>query len=918
MNYFVVGQRWISRSESELGLGIISEVSSNRVSVLFLACDQRRLYARDNAPLTRVQFLVGETIETIEGISAEVIDVVEQEGLLYYRVSTASAEVLMIDEMTLSHSLQFNKPQDRLFRGQAETGRWFTLRYDTWQHKQRLQQSDVRGLLGARVSLIPHQLYIAYEAARRDRLRLMLADEVGLGKTIEAGLILHQRLNVGLASRLLIIVPESLLHQWLVEMLRRFNLMFSVLDEERCEGITEENPFLTAQLVLCTLDFFEQNSHRRAQALAADWDVVVVDEAHHLEWHEVDASEAYQFVEQLSQQVDGLILLTATPEQLGKRSHFAQLRLLDADRFYDFEAFVEEELHFKPIANLAEKIFYLKHPLTTEEQSLLVQLVDKAASAAFLKNSDDESSRKIILDQLIDRHGTGRALFRNSRHVVKGFPERALNCYALALEEQTDDVVYLRWLMSYLKDSSTDEQALLICKTAEMVLALQKALRDKHGVKVAVFHEGMSIIERDRAAAYFSDPDANVRILLCSEIGSEGRNFQFVHHLILWDLPNNPDLLQQRIGRLDRIGQQHKIQIHVPYIMGSAQESLCRWYDEGLRLFQHNSNAASEVYRQQAESLQQICSSIKQTGLGDLIKTAKRLMTEIEADMQVSRDLLLELNSFRQPQAQHIINAVNETLQADELWFYLERLFDCFGVDSEYHSTDCAILQAGELQRVSQFPYLPDEGMTVTINRQLALAREDMHYLTWEHPMVISAMDLVLSDYIGSAAFSVVKHANLESGQYCVECLFLIECSAPLDLQVTRFLPVTPLRFLINQAQLDISERIQHAELIDESHQLDQEQITEFMSYEHDNINQLISVAEQYAALAMQNIIESAVTEMLAVLSLEKKRLQVLSQVNQNIKISEIEAVKAKAIRLHDYIKAAKLRLDAVRFIITS
>jgi len=84
----------------------------------------------------------------------------------------------------------------------------------------------------------------------------------------------------------------------------------------------------------------------------------------------------------------------------------------------------------------------------------------------------------------------------------------------------------------------------------------------------------MSIIERDRAAAFFADEESSARLLICSEIGSEGRNFQFVHHLILWDLPTNPDLLQQRIGRLDRIGQKHVIQIHVPYIENSVQTTL--------------------------------------------------------------------------------------------------------------------------------------------------------------------------------------------------------------------------------------------------------------------------------------------------------------------------------------------------------
>ncbi|HHH7389356.1 TPA: helicase-related protein, partial [Escherichia coli] len=114
---------------------------------------------------------------------------------------------------------------------------------------------------------------------------------------------------------------------------------------------------------------------------------------------------------------------------------------------------------------------------------------------------------------------------------------------------------------------------------------LEDALRVRSGIPATVFHEGMSILERDRAAAYFADEEFGAQVLICSEIGSEGRNFQFSHHLVLFDLPAHPDLLEQRIGRLDRIGQQHTIQLHVPYLETSPQERLFKWYHEALNAF---------------------------------------------------------------------------------------------------------------------------------------------------------------------------------------------------------------------------------------------------------------------------------------------------------------------------------------------
>ena len=110
--------------------------------------------------------------------------------------------------------------------------------------------------------------------------------------------------------------------------------------------------------------------------------------------------------------------------------------------------------------------------------------------------------------------------------------------------------------------------------------SIAAALRSRSGIHAAVFHEGLSLIERDRAAAWFADLEFGTQVLVCSEIGSEGRNFQFAHHLVLFDLPLNPDLLEQRIGRLDRIGQTAAISLYVPYLEGSPQASMLQWYHE--------------------------------------------------------------------------------------------------------------------------------------------------------------------------------------------------------------------------------------------------------------------------------------------------------------------------------------------------
>ncbi|WP_446808155.1 RNA polymerase-associated protein RapA [Methylomonas sp. 2BW1-5-20] len=920
MNEFIPGQRWISNTESELGLGMVMDAEFNRVTVLFLATGDKRVYARDNAPLTRVQFNEGDVIESADYAKISVQQVQQHNGLLTYIGIDEDGQLQQIDEMELNHHIQFNKPQDRLFTGQFDPTAWFLLRYETWRRQQQHQQAATKGLQGARASLIPHQLYIAHQAASRALPRIMLADEVGLGKTIEAGLIIQHRLINGLSKRVLILVPESLLHQWLVEMLRRFNLRFSIFDESRCFASPDENPFLGEQLVLCSQRFFADSAHRQQQALDAGWDLVVVDEAHHLEWSEDAPSADYLFVEQLAVASPGLILLTATPEQLGKESHFARLRLLDPDRFYRFEQFLREESQFEPVARLAN-LLISGAALDAEQQEQLKNLLKQDNVDKLLQQVNDSQAhaREELIKLLLDHHGTGRILFRNSRQTVQGFPDRQRHAYPLHGEDTADlaNSPYLHWLVGKLK-ALGDEKALLICKRAETAIQLEQLLRQHVGHTAAVFHEGMSIVERDRAAAFFADEESRAQVLICSEIGSEGRNFQFVRHLFLFDLPENPDLLQQRIGRLDRIGQKHVIQIHIPYLVDSAQHVLFRWYDEGLDAFRHNCSGAAQVLKLLGDARDNALLSRDAAAVEALIATTKTLNSQVEDELHKGRDLLLELNSCRPQEAARLVAEITAGESDGSLWPFMEAMFDCYGVDVEDHSRDCHILWPSENLRIAHFPMLQDDGLTVTINRDIALAREDMQFLTAEHPMVLSAMDLVLSSETGNAAVSVVKHSQLKAGQFLLELLFVAECSAPAELQIGRFLPHTPLRVLVDQNKKDLTAVISHDSLVETGDSFDKAQISQFLHSQRQHIQDMIKVAEQLVATRMQKLVADSSNLMIATLTGEIKRLVRLKKINPGIKAQEIEQLKEMTMLSHESIQETQLRLDAVRFVITS
>lgn len=918
---FIVGQRWISNTEPELGLGLIIDVSTHRVSVSYLATGDKRIYAQDNAPLTRVLFSVGDWIESDANVKIKVQAVIEHNGIITYIGHNQADDECRLEEMALNCHTQFNNPQDRLFNGQIDPSAWFLLRYETWHRQFQQHKSPIKGLQGARVSLIAHQLYIANEIAKRFKPRAMLADEVGLGKTIEAGLILQYRLINGLSQRLLIIVPDNLLHQWLVEMLRRFNIRFSLFDELRCSAINEPNPFISEQCVLCSQDFLRDNPHRQQQILQADWDMVVIDEAHHLTQHKQQPDSVFWLIEQLASSCLGLILLTATPEQLGKENHFAQLRLLDPDRFYQFQQYVAEEALFAPIAAVS-RLLIDGAPINKKHQSFLNRLLKQEHVASLLEVVNDTSrmakARTQLIALLLDHHGTGRILFRNSRQTVQGFPSRKSIGYPLTQDTSTEDESpYFEWLWKTLIQlQNVQQKALLICRHAKTVIQLEKALKTRKGIATAVFHEGMSIVARDRAAAYFADEDSRVVLLMCSEMGSEGRNFQCAHHLILFDLPTNPDLLQQRIGRLDRIGQKNSIQIHIPYVLNTPQHLLFRWYEEGFNLFQHNSFVAVQVAVVLQNQLTDLLNNYDLPAIDKLIATTQQLHKKLSIEAHYGRDRLLELNACKSKPAQALIEQITNIDNSDALWRYMQLLFACYGVDIEPHSDDCYILKPNENLRGDYFPLISADGMTVTTNRDIALAREDFQFITHEHPLVISAMDLVCSSNNGNAAICVIGHPQLHAGQFLLELLFIVECSAPAVLRVSQYLPHTPIRILIDQNQHNISAQISHQDMRETNALFEEDKIIHFINHQKKHITAMIATAKADASQQMEGIIAESNTQMRQDLKVEIRRLQQLKKINASIKTEEIEALKRRLVLATQHINKAQLKLDAVRFVI--
>ena len=927
----LAGQRWISDTESDLGLGLVSAVDGRTITVIFPASEQQRTYAVDNAPLSRVTLNTGEVAQSYEHWELEIQQVREDGGLLVYEgIRTDNGEWASLPESQLNSFIQVADAKSRLLNGQIDTNKWFDLRVTTHSKMDQVHGYEGYGLSGARINLIPHQLFIAQKIGRRFAPRALLADEVGLGKTIEACLILHKQLLMGRTRRALIIVPEPLLHQWLVELLRRFNLRFKLFDEERCASTqsvdSSVNPFETEQLILTSLSLFE-SAQRQQEAAAAGWDLVIIDEAHHIQWNEPNPSVEYRFVARLSETTPGLLLLTATPEQLGERSHFARLKLLDPDRFTDFDAFMQEQISYREISEVIDA-------LMSPDRSAATQAMDRVRG--LIKEDIADADTGQLIKKLIDRHGPSRVLFRNTRATIRGFPKRVVDPRPVSDAGRYQDprdktdiklALYpeltapgswvefdprLEWLITELRRLGR-EKVLVICALADTVIDLERALRTRHGILAAIFHEGMSVIARDRAAHFFADRDG-AQLLLCSEIGSEGRNFQFAQHLVLFDQPLHPDLLEQRIGRLDRIGQTRDVQIHIPYIAGSAQEILFRWYHHGLDAFAQICPVGQSIFEETETELRAaLCSGQEPEGL---IAGTRTLLQQKTEALEQGRDRLLEISSFDQDQANALIQSIETASAEHPVGDYLWQVFDLYGVEFEDKHEKTYVVRPGEHMHTPHFPALKGDGITATFDRATALAHEDVEFLSWEHPLTTGALDLVLTSDHGKAAVVSVEFDLLPRGSVLAETIHTLELIAPNAPELRRFLGTTHCRLLRQETSRDLTRLAGNPKLLNRIRDMESAHAVKVIQANRTGITSAIRHNEDDAKTRFLASIEAAKSKLTEDTELELQRLTYLRSLHASVRQQELDLIRTQLDRSLDSFDRAQPRLDAVRLIV--
>ena len=305
------------------------------------------------------------------------------------------------------------------------------------------------------------------------------------------------------------------------------------------------------------------------------------------------------------------------------------------------------------------------------------------------------------------------------------------------------------------------------------------------------------------------------------------------------------------------------------------------------------------------------------TKLDRLIDRTRVFKNELLGALAEGRDRLLERSSFNEKHADDVVATIGNATQALKLGDYMEALFDEFGVEQHPHSPHTVTLHPSEQMICESFPSLPEDGTTATYQRFHALSREDIQFLTWEHPMISGAMDMLLAGEYGNTGFCTLKLSAAQPGTLIVETIFSLQCAAPKGLQLGRFLPLSMLRIVTDGKRL-LGDVLSEERLVQLTERVPLRSAQTLVRHARARIARLIEQAKSAAESQLAPIVVAANDRMTQHESHELERLKELAKVNPNIRDREIQHAKSTIETLHRSLLATKIKLEGVRVILVT
>ena len=766
--------------------GVIATIENNRITVQWDASESEQppVFPATNPPLSRVDFTGRPVIwKDTGGIVAVLRPVPSMSPTweCYVIRGERAGQEINIPEAAL-RPRPITNPVERFHAGKIGSTKRHLLHQATIKYQLENLQHELVSLSRAQVDLKPHQVAVAHRVVSNYPHRFLLCDEVGLGKTIEAGMVIKELKSRGGAQRVLILCPPNLVGQWRYEMKTKFNEDFAELNTATVR-IIQGNPFNHPDYpnVVCSSRWASDRRGGRADRCAeADWDLIIVDEAHHARRHrDGGTTQLYRLVSKLAGEEQhharSMLFLTATPLQLHSDELYSLVELLDPVIFSSGANFNYHQAEMPSLSRLVAALDLVNRgePLpgfnkeqAAEQVSEWLE-VDADEVQGCLSPGDEKLSE--IIDRLMAMHRLSEVLIRNRKDVIGGFQPRSAvrweveltleeeaalaavleyvnDGYQFATDTQSNSIGFLMSTFQKMAASSTaaildslqrrrekiassvdtqimsaDEMdqvlegegtAADIINAVEVAAAnsetelmlLDKAVTALEAVEVDskaqtllerlttelftrepegkvliftqfretqrhlarllndrewgvnLFHGQLNSKEKDSAIERFRD-SAGPQILISTEAGGEGRNLQFCHLMVNYDLPWNPMKVEQRIGRIDRINQEHPIEIFNLSVKDTIEDRVLDILEKRIEIFKRNVGGLGPIIEDLENRLRRVFANpneLHEVALGEIEIAIEK---QIQGATEVGQDFdyfIMDAKSFPREVAERI------------------------------------------------------------------------------------------------------------------------------------------------------------------------------------------------------------------------------------------------------------------------
>ena len=765
--------------------GVVTQIDARTIRVQWDEDGPPPLFAVTGAPLQRVHLQQGQTVRLRNtGENAALLAPATSVTPAWQCfVASGAGTTVNVPEAGL-RPIPITNPLDRFLANPPLIGSLEAYRLQEvtrWYRVQHLYNELVSlGQVG--VDIKPHQVSVAHKVVSNYPHRFLLCDEVGLGKTIEAGMILKEIQARGGAQRVLVIAPPNLVRQWQFEMRTKFNEAFAVLNTSTVGYLRNQgqvgNPFLYQQNIVCSSGWVT-NPTWAAFCAEVDWDLVIVDEAHHARskryGNRIDTTRLYRLIRDLASPEyfarRGLLFLTATPMQLDTHELYSLVELLDPTLFPSEQHFDEHRREVPGLSRTAELLSTHGFPVPGEDSEVLASEIagwlDMYPDEVHSRLTSGEEGIESLTEQLFARHLLSDVMIRNRKAVVGGFMPRSASRWKVTLTQQerealealeeyieygfqlaegrndhaigfvmvifqklmassfaaareslnrrrikieagrvgtqsvgvaadrvededrasdvidelnvnvgapNEELALLDSVLNAIGKVTVDSKSQVLLNELDQLFGVaadekvivftqfrdtQTYLSDlisKRGWGLNVFHGQMNAQEKDRAVERFRT-ESGPQILLSTEAGGEGRNFQFCHLLVNYDLPWNPMKVEQRIGRVDRIGQEQPISVFNLWVEDTVESRVLDVLEHRIKLFEETVGGLDAILGETEDgitAIMRLSKDKRDKAIEEFGKTLEDQVRQAVAAETRLGDFIMDTKSYRKELAERI------------------------------------------------------------------------------------------------------------------------------------------------------------------------------------------------------------------------------------------------------------------------